>query len=305
MLHIIRAKWSAKRKKRKRFGRLSIFTIFAVNIVMDGGVLVMLRQKDKIGFVRGVGKKINIKSTMVPNIQYDHIADEYVKFEENNPRKHILIGRKFVETIGDLDGKSVLDLGCGLGFFAVLAKKQKANYVLGVDISEKIIELAKTKANASGFDIDYRVCAIADFRIDRKFDIATAGFVFNYANNKTELNKSILSASRHLEPGGKLFAILCNPDNPVRDKKILYRVRPVISGELGDGAKLRCEFYDKKGDFLCSDYKFLWSKNTVENMLEDLDFHKIEWMDIQNERTGKSIIPKLQSTNVILYAVKK
>jgi 2-polyprenyl-3-methyl-5-hydroxy-6-metoxy-1,4-benzoquinol methylase len=49
---------------------------------------------------------------------------------------------EFFEFIGDLGGKTILDAGCGEGYNTrILAKK--AAHVVGVDISKKLIDLAR------------------------------------------------------------------------------------------------------------------------------------------------------------------
>ncbi len=53
---------------------------------------------------------------------YDKIAAAYEKFEGYNPRKHVLIKESFIGAFPKLSGLSVLDLGCGAGFFAQLIK---------------------------------------------------------------------------------------------------------------------------------------------------------------------------------------
>lgn len=44
----------------------------------------------------------------------------------------------------DLTGKAVLDLGCGFGWFCRWAREQGAADVLGMDLSEKMLERART-----------------------------------------------------------------------------------------------------------------------------------------------------------------
>jgi len=43
----------------------------------------------------------------------------------------------------DLHGLSVLDLGCGFGWFCRWAREQGAAYVVGIDVSEKMLERAR------------------------------------------------------------------------------------------------------------------------------------------------------------------
>ena len=46
-----------------------------------------------------------------------------------------------------LQGKTVLDLGCGYGWHCTFAAKQEAAQVLGIDLSQKMIEEVR-KRNA-------------------------------------------------------------------------------------------------------------------------------------------------------------
>ena len=49
--------------------------------------------------------------------------------------------------LGDIDGMSVLDLGCGTGIFAIASSLMGASYSFGVDIDEESISLAKITQN--------------------------------------------------------------------------------------------------------------------------------------------------------------
>lgn len=231
---------------------------------------------------------------------YDGIAGLYKKVESYNPRKHVLIRRQFVEIFKDLSGLSVLDLGCGQGFFSLLAKKLGAKCVIGVDASRKQIELARKNGSLSG--LEYLKSDIANIQLNKKFNVVTAGFVFSYAESKSVLGKMMAVAYRHLKRNGRLFAVVCNPDNPTRYERKLYRVVPVDGEKPKDGAMLRCEFYDKNDRMLCHDYKFLWSKNTVETICNEIGFRDVKWVDIENLAVCSRKIPALPSTNIIFLA---
>ena len=58
--------------------------------------------------------------------------------------------------LGDIDGMSVLDLGCGTGIFAIASSLMGARCSLGVDIDEESISLAKNTKNGiyQSHDID-------------------------------------------------------------------------------------------------------------------------------------------------------
>lgn len=69
--------------------------------------------------------------------------------------------RQFRALFPDLSGKSVLDLGCGYGWHCKYAAECGAKRVLGIDLSEKMINAAKEKNTDP--KITYRVCGVEDY----------------------------------------------------------------------------------------------------------------------------------------------
>src|SRR5438552_6695020 len=63
----------------------------------------------------------------------------------------------------DLHGRTVLDLGCGFGWFCRWAREQGAAYVAGIDVSEKM--LGRARADAQDDSISYTLAPME--RIDR------------------------------------------------------------------------------------------------------------------------------------------
>ncbi|MHB9027379.1 MAG: class I SAM-dependent methyltransferase [Candidatus Latescibacterota bacterium] len=68
---------------------------------------------------------------------------------------------QFKALFPDLNGKSVLDLGCGYGWHCKYAVECVAKLARGIDSSEKIIHAAKEKN--SDPNIIYQVCGLDDF----------------------------------------------------------------------------------------------------------------------------------------------
>lgn len=58
---------------------------------------------------------------------------------------------------GDIEGKSVADLGCGNGVFSIGAKLMGASTVFGIDVDPRAIEVARR--NASSLDLDIELVA--------------------------------------------------------------------------------------------------------------------------------------------------
>lgn len=68
---------------------------------------------------------------------------------------------------GDIDGKDVIDLGCGNGIFAIGAGLLEARRVTAVDKDRKAIELARANAETVGCDIEF-ICEDVE-KIQGKF----------------------------------------------------------------------------------------------------------------------------------------
>ena len=92
----------------------------------------------------------------------------------------------------DLCGKRVLDVGCGMGQHAKKYSEQGAAFVLGIDISEKMLAYAVDHYSAD--NIEYRKTAMEDLaRIEDKFDLITSSLAFDYAEDLSLLFRDIRS----------------------------------------------------------------------------------------------------------------
>ena len=79
----------------------------------------------------------------------------------------------------DFAGKEVLDLGCGYGWHCIYAAEHGARQVTGIDLSDKMLAVARQKTSAP--NVEYRCCAIedADFA-DGSFDIVLSSLALHY-----------------------------------------------------------------------------------------------------------------------------
>ncbi|MCK4366084.1 MAG: methyltransferase [Thermoplasmatales archaeon] len=66
---------------------------------------------------------------------------------------------------GDIQDKKVVDLGCGTGIFSFGAKHANAKEVIGIDIDEKSIEIAKNYAEKNNEDIQFLIKDVKDLDI--------------------------------------------------------------------------------------------------------------------------------------------
>ena len=72
----------------------------------------------------------------------------------------------------DLRGKTVLDIGCNAGFFAMEMKRRGADRVLAIDFDEAYLNQARFAAEVEGLDIEFRQMSVYDVAaIGETFDI--------------------------------------------------------------------------------------------------------------------------------------
>ena len=82
--------------------------------------------------------------------------------------------RRFADAIpADLEGRSVLDIGCNAGFYSIEMKKRGAGRVLGIDSDERYLDQARLASETLGFsDIEYRNLSVYDVgALGEKFDL--------------------------------------------------------------------------------------------------------------------------------------
>lgn len=81
-----------------------------------------------------------------------------------------------------LGGLRVLDMGCGFGYHCRWMREQGAASVLGVDLSEKMLERAS--AMTSDPAIEYRRSAIEDLKLAAgSFDLVTSSLTLHYVSD--------------------------------------------------------------------------------------------------------------------------
>ena len=116
--------------------------------------------------------------------QYEELRNE----QKNKNANDLIEIPNFRKLMPDVTNKSILDLGCGYGENDKFYKEQGAKYVLGTDISEKMIEKANEINKIDG--IEYKVIAMEDISsIDKKFDIIISSLAFHYIKDFDKLVK--------------------------------------------------------------------------------------------------------------------
>ncbi len=101
----------------------------------------------------------------------------------------------------DLNGKSVLDLGCGYGHNCVDFVNRGANRVVGIDISEKMLAVAEKESVND--KIEYRNMSMTDIsKLAETFDFIYSSLAFHYVKDFDTFAKDMYSV---LNAGGQLL----------------------------------------------------------------------------------------------------
>ena len=79
----------------------------------------------------------------------------------------------------DLQGASVLDIGCNAGFYSIALKQRNAGQVLGIDLEDRCLQQARLAAEVLKLDIDFKKLCLYDVdQLPGQFDIVLFMGVF-------------------------------------------------------------------------------------------------------------------------------
>lgn len=106
-----------------------------------------------------------------------------------------------------LSGKRVVDLGCGFGWASRWMREQGATSVLGLDLSQNMVDRAK--ADTKDASIEYRIADLDMLALPAEtFDLAYSALTFHYVRDFDRLVHTIRQA---LVPGGQLVFTIEHP----------------------------------------------------------------------------------------------
>lgn len=114
----------------------------------------------------------------------------------------------FLAFVGDLNGKTALDVGCGEGYNTRIFA-QKGAKVVGVDLSKEMIRLAWEEEKKTKLGIQYFVASWSDLsRFKDEFDIVLSTMALMDGPGYEDALKEFY---RVLRPGGDLFFSITHP----------------------------------------------------------------------------------------------
>lgn len=203
------------------------------------------------------------------------------KIADNNPHLHYtILTSEIINLVDNVNGKSILDAGCGDGYLSRLLTNLGGE-VTGIDVSEKMISIAKEYSISKNDKIKYLELSIQSLTAlnNCSFDIVIANMVIM---DSYDMESMFSELKRVLKPGGELiFSILhpstFQPKNPwfkaidAQKFKLLPKIRykyveDVYEIRLHPDSPIKTFYFSRK---LIDYYKLLEKlKLTIVNEIE-------------------------------------
>lgn len=209
---------------------------------------------------------------------YDEIAEDYKKSKEAPWRLHVEQHSLF-KLMGDVAGKSVLDLACGEGHYTRRVKQRGAGRMVGVDISQGMIDLALKQEAARPLGIEYVTEDAKKLSLPEKFDLVIASYLINYAENEAELAAMAAGIARHLKPGGRFVTVNNNPGQPVAtygSERPYGFIKELKGGKQVPGAPVVYTCF-LEGNQTVTFENYYLSETTHEQVFKAAGFTNVRW----------------------------
>ncbi|WP_437807088.1 class I SAM-dependent methyltransferase [Sorangium sp. So ce1078] len=213
--------------------------------------------------------------------QYDQISDLYASAADRSVFKKILECPTLLAILGSIEGMSVLDVACGDGYYARLFRQRGAARVVGVDVSERMITAARRREREEqpALGVEYMVHDAADMPVLGSFDRVAAAYLLNYAGTRGQMLRMCEGMFANLAVGGRLAAILPNPDfDPAGPSPVKYGIAPRPPEDRRDGGAMSV---DLLLDAPLTLNFFYWSRSAYEQTLAEAGFRDIRWHPLE------------------------
>ncbi|KAH7707096.1 CRE-PRMT-6 protein, partial [Aphelenchoides avenae] len=232
-------------------------------------------------------------SVAVPSFEFP--VEKYTKAQKKwVSRDCIIIPTLEKYILDDIEGKRLLDIGCGNGDLTHQFVKWGAEEVIGMDTSEEMINLCN--AHVSGLPLKFLGKSSLEMDFVDEFDVITAIFMLQFSENVEELGKTLRNIAKALRPGGVFYAFVPNgicEINPTEQEGINMGARMILNSvPPKDGEHLKVAFYNdgrlrkytpsslrliSEKQVAETDITFFY-RSTYEQCLREAGFMDIEWI---------------------------
>lgn len=132
----------------------------------------------------------------IPSIQYDIVIEPKMSFGTGHHETTYLMVKRALDI--DFSGKKVLDMGCGTGILAILAKLKNAKHVIAIDIDDWAYNNAIENINYNEIKAEVKLGGAEDIE-GNDFDLIFANI------NRNILLKDMNAYCAALKKGGSIL----------------------------------------------------------------------------------------------------
>ena len=210
---------------------------------------------------------------------YDAIARDYQR-SKSSPLRAAVESWTIDHLLGDIRGQAVFDAGCGDGFHARRLMTAGASRIAGVDVSAAMIELARVEERHAPMGIQYQCCAVEDLpalACSGAFDVVLAAYLLHYASSVAVLTRMCQRLANVLKPGGRLVALVENPDQTVADYAgyAPYGFDKTAAAPRAEGSRISYSLV--AGRQMIHFDTWYYSRDSYERALHEAGFSAIVW----------------------------
>jgi len=149
------------------------------------------------------------------------------KYSEGMVVELISLKPVILGVVGDVNGKTVLDLGCGDGKYSMVFAKSGAK-VTGIDASEHQIRIAKDKNRHKNIEYFHQDATDISNIKNSSIDIVFMNMVIPDLDSREKLENIFLEVSRTLKPEGRvvlstLHPLYLSPEQDSSDKPVDFK----------------------------------------------------------------------------------
>lgn len=217
---------------------------------------------------------------------YDSQVGILYQVTDEKPDKKYSILPTVMSLLGDVENKTVVDLGGGTGFFSHHIAKKHPKMVIGIDNSVLKIGLASSREKSPNVlhalgDVFFHELPVSD--------IILGAFVLNYAEDVVELENLFRRVYLALNEGGEFIGVVDLPSG--KDLSALGAKKQL--SEPKDGAKMFIHLYDDDQNNVCTLEANYFLKETYEFLAKKVGFSSLEWEKPKVSEEGKKKYPDI------------
>jgi SAM-dependent methyltransferase len=206
--------------------------------------------------------------------EYDAFSRQFKKSREL-PFRTCIEEFMILQMLGNITDTKVLDLACGEGHYARMLRRQGAARVIGVDISDGMIALARQEEERQPLGVEYVKAAVEDLGVVGAFDVVSAAYLLHYAATREHLAAMCRTIAANLRPGGRLVAMNSNygPGVPVDISRYGWKPSDLKPIEEGMAYRLTCLLGPDSFEI----QNYYYSHATYEEVFGEAGFVSVRW----------------------------